>query len=90
MCDTRAAPGRTAPGRRAAGPGKPVRPDAPCDVKDDRTPTGRLTITEAVFGLAAQQVDGRPALVPSWLFQVKAESGATRSPSRARPWSRST
>ncbi|MGW2119769.1 hypothetical protein [Streptomyces zhihengii] len=63
------------PDAEPPAPGKPVRPDAPCDVKDDRSPTERLTITEAVFGLAAQQVDGRPALVPSWLFQVKAESG---------------
>ncbi|QNP62921.1 hypothetical protein [Streptomyces genisteinicus] len=56
-------------------PGKPVKPDASCDVAPDRPATERLTITEAVFGLAVQQVDGRPALVPSWLFQVKGENG---------------
>lgn len=56
-------------------PGKPERPGASCDAEDDPAPTERLTITEAVFGLAAQQVDGRPALVPSWLFQVRGGSG---------------
>ncbi|MFF1278910.1 hypothetical protein ACFVZC_37025 [Streptomyces marokkonensis] len=29
-----------------------------------------LTVEKAVFGLAAHSVDGRPALVPSWLFEV--------------------
>ncbi|KES07279.1 membrane protein [Streptomyces toyocaensis] len=29
-----------------------------------------LTVQKAVFGLAAHSVDGRPALVPSWLFEV--------------------
>ncbi|WP_324783798.1 hypothetical protein [Streptomyces sp. H51] len=30
------------------------------------------TVEGAVFGLAAHTVDGRPALVPSWLFEVRA------------------
>lgn len=29
------------------------------------------TVEKAVFGLSAQFVDARPALVPSWLFQVR-------------------
>ncbi|MEU5097170.1 hypothetical protein [Streptomyces sp. NPDC020996] len=29
------------------------------------------TVEGAVFGLAAHAVDGRPALVPSWLFEVR-------------------
>ncbi|MCW8382350.1 PT domain-containing protein [Streptomyces justiciae] len=31
-----------------------------------------ITVEKAVFGLAAQYVDARQTLVPSWLFQVKA------------------
>ncbi|SCD57139.1 hypothetical protein GA0115245_109315, partial [Streptomyces sp. di188] len=30
-----------------------------------------VAVDEAVFGLAAHSVDGRPALVPSWLFEVR-------------------
>ncbi|WP_344014002.1 hypothetical protein, partial [Streptomyces thermospinosisporus] len=30
-----------------------------------------LTVEKAVFGLAAHSVDGRQALVPSWLFEVR-------------------
>ncbi|MFJ6906106.1 hypothetical protein [Streptomyces griseoluteus] len=30
-----------------------------------------VTVEKAVFGLAAQSVDGRQALVPSWLFEVR-------------------
>ncbi|TXS50862.1 hypothetical protein [Streptomyces sp. t39] len=55
----------------------PGKPEAPCRSTDDRTPPGTLTVTEAVFGLAAGQVDGRPALVPSWLFQVRGDGGDT-------------
>ncbi|MGC0377770.1 hypothetical protein [Streptomyces sp. SAI-229] len=29
-----------------------------------------VTVGDAVFGLASHSVDGRPALVPSWLFEV--------------------
>ncbi|MGP2439452.1 hypothetical protein [Streptomyces sp. JW3] len=35
------------------------------------------TVTGAVFGLAAQPVAGRAALVPSWLFEVRAADGRT-------------
>ncbi|MEV6662716.1 hypothetical protein [Streptomyces nigra] len=41
-------------------------PDAPS--KD----TDTVTVEKAVFGLAAHAVDGRQALVPSWLFEVRA------------------
>ncbi|MEU6475617.1 hypothetical protein ABZ858_01775 [Streptomyces sp. NPDC047017] len=34
-----------------------------------------LTVEKAVFGLAAQYSGGRQALVPSWLFQVRAPGG---------------
>nr|WP_229858993.1 hypothetical protein [Streptomyces poonensis] len=30
-----------------------------------------VTVERATFGLAAHHVDGRPALVPSWLFEVR-------------------
>ncbi|MFI9466532.1 hypothetical protein ACIHBQ_03540 [Streptomyces sp. NPDC052492] len=30
-----------------------------------------VSVDDAVFGLAAHSVDGRPALVPSWLFEVR-------------------
>ncbi|MFF9484055.1 hypothetical protein [Streptomyces sp. NPDC014676] len=30
-----------------------------------------VTVGDAVFGLASHSVDGRPALVPSWLFEVR-------------------
>ncbi|MEU3945039.1 hypothetical protein [Streptomyces sp. NPDC029526] len=30
-----------------------------------------LTVDRAVFGLASHSVDGQPALVPSWLFEVR-------------------
>ncbi|CAL9402951.1 hypothetical protein SUDANB58_01487 [Streptomyces sp. enrichment culture] len=33
---------------------------------------GTATVERAVFGLAAHSVRGRPALVPSWLFEVRA------------------
>lgn len=35
-----------------------------------------LTVDKAVFGLASQSVSGRPALVPSWLFEVRAQGAA--------------
>ncbi|WP_327694347.1 hypothetical protein [Streptomyces sp. NBC_00459] len=35
-----------------------------------------LTVDKAVFGLASHSVSGRPALVPSWLFEVRAQGAA--------------
>lgn len=34
-----------------------------------------VVVDSAVFGLAARSVDGRPALVPSWLFEVRPTDG---------------
>ncbi|MDG9716171.1 hypothetical protein [Streptomyces sp. DH24] len=49
---------------------------APCEPGTDLTsPEPKrqtLTVEKAVFGLAAQFVSGRQALVPSWLFEVRA------------------
>ncbi|UYQ61695.1 hypothetical protein [Streptomyces peucetius] len=52
-----------------------LRPETPCEPKGSPAGPERLTIAKAVFGLAAQYVDGRQALVPSWLFEVTAKDG---------------
>ncbi|MFF2011399.1 hypothetical protein ACFVWY_20310 [Streptomyces sp. NPDC058195] len=38
-----------------------------------------VTVEKAVFGLSAQYVAGRQALVPSWLFSVRPAAGGTGS-----------
>ncbi|MEQ8144260.1 hypothetical protein [Streptomyces sp. OP7] len=44
--------------------------EEPC--APDAKPAGdTVSVDDAVFGLAAHSVDGRPALVPSWLFEVR-------------------
>jgi hypothetical protein len=53
------------------------RLEAPCGTTT--TTTGQkesLTVDKAVFGLASHSVSGRPALVPSWLFEVRAQGAA--------------
>ncbi|MFJ3584024.1 hypothetical protein ACIPPS_17535 [Streptomyces sp. NPDC090127] len=50
-----------------------VAPTVTCEPQE---PPREQAVTGAVFGLAAQYVDGARALVPSWLFQVEAEAGA--------------
>ncbi|WP_328678685.1 hypothetical protein OG905_29815 [Streptomyces sp. NBC_00322] len=52
------------------------KPEAPCMPKSRVKGPEQLTVTKAVFGLAAQYVDGQQALVPSWLFEVKPKGGA--------------
>lgn len=50
-------------------------PAAPCEPKGKGAEPAKPTpvpVGKAVFGLAAQQVDGRAALVPSWWFEVTA------------------
>lgn len=49
------------------------RLEAPCG-QSTASPAagGALTVEKAVFGLASHLVDGRQALVPSWLFEVRA------------------
>ncbi|WP_031069708.1 hypothetical protein [Streptomyces sp. NRRL S-118] len=55
--------------------GEATERDVACD--PERTPAREtVTIGKAVFGLAAQFTQGRPALVPSWLFEVKPQGGA--------------
>ncbi|MGW7287228.1 hypothetical protein ACWGH4_17225 [Streptomyces sp. NPDC054847] len=52
-----------------------IKPDAPCEPDSATAGPERLTIGKAVFGLSAQYVDGRQALVPTWLFEVAAKDG---------------
>ncbi|MFD7393031.1 hypothetical protein ACFV46_31635 [Streptomyces sp. NPDC059852] len=55
------------------------RPEAPCDATaDPSAKKDTVTVEKAVFGLAAHAVDGRQALVPSWLFQVRAQDARDR------------
>ncbi|MFE2647137.1 hypothetical protein ACFXDO_31945 [Streptomyces nigra] len=44
----------------------------PCEAAPDSPSKDTVTVEKAVFGLAAHAVDGRQALVPSWLFEVRA------------------
>ncbi|MEV3972737.1 hypothetical protein AB0K68_32085 [Streptomyces sp. NPDC050698] len=47
--------------------------EQPCEQPASGTPAqDTVTVRDAVFGLAAHVVDGRQALVPSWLFEVTA------------------
>ncbi|MET9389081.1 hypothetical protein ABZY20_01520 [Streptomyces sp. NPDC006624] len=49
------------------------RPEQPCESPASGAPQrDTVTVESAVFGLAAHVVDGRQALVPSWLFEVTA------------------
>lgn len=57
------------------------RLEAPCGSSSSGAPKAgtpqpaqqdTITVEKAVFGLAAQYVDARQTLVPSWLFEVKA------------------
>lgn len=51
------------------------RLEAPCGTTTTRAKES-LTVDKAVFGLASHSVSGQPALVPSWLFEVRAEGAA--------------
>lgn len=48
------------------------RLEAPCGESTAGPAKSTLTVEKAVFGLASNFVGGRPALVPSWLFEVRA------------------
>jgi hypothetical protein len=49
------------------------RLEQPCEQPSSGAPQqDTVTVQNAVFGLAAHVVDGRQALVPSWLFEVTA------------------
>ncbi len=46
--------------------------EAPCGQSTASPAGSTLTVDKAVFGLASHFVGGKPALVPSWLFEVRA------------------
>lgn len=50
------------------------RLEAPCGTTTRQKES--LTVDKAVFGLASHSVAGQPALVPSWLFEVRAQGAA--------------
>lgn len=52
--------------------------ETPCETDGVQSPASPdpVAVGGAVFGLAAQYVDGRQALVPSWLFEVRPGGGA--------------
>lgn len=52
--------------------GQEVRPEP---LTTASTPES-VTVEQAEFGLASHQVDGRPALVPSWMFEVRPKGAA--------------
>ena len=62
-------PERIKPDTGGPGKGDPI---APC-VAPAMAPK---TVHKAEFGLSSQSVDGKPALVPSWLFTVGAKGSA--------------
>ncbi|WP_210576200.1 hypothetical protein [Streptomyces sp. GESEQ-4] len=47
------------------------RMEAPCG-SESGAPQQTITVEKAVFGLASHTVGGQPALVPSWLYEVRA------------------
>lgn len=53
-----------------------TKPVAPCGPKQGPAAKETVTISKAVFGLAAHYTAGRPALVPSWLFEVAPKGDA--------------
>ncbi|MFC8195990.1 hypothetical protein ACFUTV_11355 [Streptomyces sp. NPDC057298] len=47
------------------------RNETPCEAATTAPKPAPVVVEDAVFGLAAHFVDGRQALVPSWLFEVR-------------------
>ena len=64
------------------GCAEPVRPkdrnETPCEPTASQPESEAVVVERATFGLASHFVDGRQALVPSWLFDVRPE-GAKES-----------
>ncbi|GBQ01062.1 hypothetical protein SSP531S_24920 [Streptomyces spongiicola] len=59
--------------------GKPAegKPAAPCEPESGApVPAEVVKVTGAEFGLAVRSLEGRPALVPSWLFATESRTGA--------------
>lgn len=58
------------------GNGAGAKDESPCGPGGRPAAPEPVTVGGAVFGLSAQYVDGRQALVPSWLFEVRPGGGA--------------
>ncbi|MBP5894189.1 MULTISPECIES: hypothetical protein [Streptomyces] len=50
--------------------------ETPCERMSRAPKPETVAVEKAVFGLASQQVDGHPALVPSWLYEVRPAGAA--------------
>ncbi|MFJ4470628.1 hypothetical protein ACIP2X_24550, partial [Streptomyces sp. NPDC089424] len=79
----------TAPRAGIGGCADPVplegeQPAAPCEEAPSSAPREPIAVEDAVFGLASHSVGTRPALVPAWLFEVRAP-GAQDSHTVAYP-----
>ncbi|MGP9021226.1 hypothetical protein ACT1U9_22870 [Streptomyces sp. BR1] len=69
--------GEPTKGKLASDPQRKLPSDPQGPMRPCKQPTpSTVTIDKAVFGLAAQYVDGQQTLVPSWLFQVKPTGAA--------------
>lgn len=51
--------------------GTVVADETPCERMTALPKPEAVTVENAVFGLASHPVDGHPALVPSWMFEVR-------------------
>ncbi|MFM9693900.1 hypothetical protein [Streptomyces europaeiscabiei] len=51
--------------------GTVVADETPCEGVTRPPKPETVAVEKAVFGLASHHVDGRPALVPSWMFEVR-------------------
>jgi hypothetical protein len=63
--------GRKGPGGCASAVPLKDRNEMPCEASTATPTPESVTVEKATFGLASHFVDGRQALVPSWLFQVR-------------------
>ncbi|TFE48860.1 hypothetical protein E3E14_17020 [Streptomyces sp. ICN441] len=62
------------------GPLAEGKPAAPCEPESGSpVPAEVVKVTGAEFGLAVHSLEGRPALVPSWLFATESKTGAPGS-----------
>ncbi|GFH35035.1 hypothetical protein [Streptomyces pacificus] len=74
------APEGNAPEGKAAEEPAEGRAAAPCEPgRDAPGPAQVVKVTGAEFGLAVHAVEGRPALVPSWLFATEPKAGTPGS-----------
>ncbi|GAQ63014.1 hypothetical protein [Streptomyces scabiei] len=63
----------------AAESGTVASGEIPCERVSRAPKPETVAVEKAVFGLASQQVAGHPALVPSWLYEVRPAGAAETS-----------